>query len=236
MDNNWEINKTNRIIVHNYVKSLWPIVIALVVSLYVIFACQFPKIRIITLPLDTDIVNQLNDIAKNLSYSFVAAVFFFILSESIPFLRRRQYVLRRIDILSNRALDSLSNFSRFFFNYDSPITKLTESDVFYSLTNSDYDKDASFSIQCNRTYEARKLIDSISHYLDDIISLGEYAGEKAFSTAIDMKTLDMFKVMNDICNATTDLEVSHKDLMIVIDGIIELNEKLITINNGYNRY
>lgn len=191
-------------------KTFW-VWIILVVAIYIVIACQFPSFRFITMPYSEATVELCNDVLKNLSYSYIAAVIFYVLSDAIPFLRKQYYVIRSLDVIKSQTLESLSRFYRCFCS--SSVDETEAFTLFLNATGYEYEEEGTFYLQRNQLYELKLLHSEIAYYTDQIISHGEYAGKAKFDFAIKIKSNDVNSKMAGYSQAVEKLSITNKELM-----------------------
>ena len=97
----------------NYFKRTYAIWIIFFISCYCIVACNFNylKINAMFFQDDIDFWNKINDILKNLSYSYIAGTIFFFLSETIPYIEKQKSIIKNIERTINSILSTINQFS-----------------------------------------------------------------------------------------------------------------------------
>ena len=97
----------------NYFKRTAPIWILFIICIYSVFACSFETLRLDLFRINKNIifVNKINDIIKNLSFSYIAGAIFFFLSDTIPFLRRKKLANKIVEKSLCQMIDAIDDFS-----------------------------------------------------------------------------------------------------------------------------
>ena len=123
-----------------YFKKTCGIWIFLVFSIYCMFACSFEVLHlgIFSINAPKDYIDKINDIIKNLSYSYIAGCFFFFLSDTIPFLRRQKIAIKNVSksITSIKEELKRTEIKLTGYNWNQTETKKISSDE-YSIVKAE---------------------------------------------------------------------------------------------------
>lgn len=94
----------------DYFKKTVVVWIVFVICIYSIFACEFDELKIPFSLIHRDI-EKINNIIKNISYSYIAGVIFFLLSDTIPYLRRKKVACKNVDKSLKFIVNAIDKFS-----------------------------------------------------------------------------------------------------------------------------
>ena len=169
--------------------SKWPIWLILAVCLYTVVACEFPCWRFITLPLGGETVEKLNGIVKNLSYSYIAGVVFYVLSELIPFLQKQSFVLMRLKPYVDNLVVAIDDLIYGLTGCKLRDDEIKNGEGVYSLiTEHDYEAEGYYQLKDNQRLAIRSFVAQMDKGLDMLLSNDVYIGNDDFVTALSLST------------------------------------------------
>ena len=214
----------------NYFKNTVLIWILFTICIYCVVACEFESLRMnfFSIRADIVVVNKINDIIKNLSFSYIAGVIFFSLSDTIPFLRRKKLANKSIKKTLFQMQNAIDVFSLSINNMkwnDDTNTK----QVFEDFSGCEYADNAP---QMRLTSDKLRLIDNLSKSIDFgidfIISQELYIDSILINDMENIKFNDYFLLMRSIPNNSNDEFYIHPNKIIAIfDKIIEIKRTII---------
>lgn len=223
MYNKTSLNITADIVPSYFGKTIW-VWIILAATIYIVLACQFPTCRFITMPYSEATVELWNDVLKNLSYSYIAAVIFFVFSDTIPFLRKQYYVTQSLVVIKKQTAESAIRFFRCFCS--SCEDDFQSDTLYYNTTGYEYDELGTCELQRNKLYELKLVYTTIAFYTDQIITHGEYAGKANFDFAVKVKSNVVFSLMAGYIQAAENVSITNKDLMDIIKFTLSIKNEL----------
>jgi len=207
-------------------KYTWTIWLGLVFSLYAVFACEFESIRFIKLPYSEDVIVRLNDIAKNLSLSYIAGMAFYLLSEMIPYLRKRRFVLKKLNAEIQHVRQIFIDFYSYFCGQNVASSIPTIDELFYYTTGREYDQEGVYSIPADKMLGLRKLLSAIDDALELLLTNDIYIGEDNFKIALTIKTRECLTILRGIIQAQSDSLIENKQLYNLLEGITYIQQEI----------
>ena len=209
----------------------WTIWAGLIICLYIVFACEFEYLRFIKLPYSESLIIRLNDIAKNFSLSYIAGVIFYLLSEMIPYIRKRRFVLEKLNIEIDNIEQVINNFYRYFCGCadNQNITDKIE-DIFYSTTEQEYEDGGTYSIPTAKMLELRKLLTAVDDAVELFLANDVYIGENNFKIALNIKTKECMSILRGLVQAQTVSEIEYNQLFELLKGITSIRQEINRIS------
>ena len=208
---------------YDYIKNTSLIWFLFLVCIYSILACEFESLRMnmFSINMDVHIVNKINGIIKNLSFSYVAGVIFFFLSDTIPFLRRQKIVSKNV----NQSLDLMSNaLDEFSQSINGKIWEVTTNpqSIYEDIFGGEYTEQGGMQIlPPNIQADMLKLVNVMNPCIDYIISQELYVDSKLVKDIEDIKFFHgihfMSSLLMDVNNKTY---ISPKQLVSIFMDII----------------
>lgn len=208
---------------YDYIKNTSLIWFLFLVCIYSILACEFESLRMnmFSINMDVHIVNKINGIIKNLSFSYVAGVIFFFLSDTIPFLRRQKIVSKNV----NQSLDLMSNaLDEFSQSINGKIWEGTTNpqSIYEDIFGGEYTEQGGMQIlPPNIQADMLKLVNVMNPCIDYIISQELYVDSKLVKDIEDIKFFHgihfMSSLLMDVNNKTY---ISPKQLVSIFMDII----------------
>ena len=214
----------------NYFKKTSLIWILFLICIYIVCACEFELLRISMFSVNKglEFVDKINKIIENLSFSYIAGVIFFSLSDTIPFLRRKKIASKGIEkslVQMNNAIDDFSlSINNSKWNKDTN-TKL----VFEEFSGGEYAENApQIKLTSDKISLVENLTKKIDQGIDFIISYELYADTNLINDMTCIKFNDQFLFLRSISNnSNNDFYFSADSIIAVFDEIIEIKNKIL---------
>lgn len=214
----------------SYFKQTAPIWILLIICIYCVLACEFESLRIELFSINKDIsfVEKINNIIKNLSYSYIAGVIFFSLSDTIPFLRRMRIANRGVKKLLCQIVNAIDDFS-LSINQNKWDEKTNPKQVFEDFTGGEYIENAPpTKLTSDKIALIDKLVNTINVGTDFIISKELYISTDLIDDVDSIKSNEYFLFISSIPdNAKNELYVTADKIVAIFDNIIEIKRTML---------
>lgn len=207
----------------DYFKKTLCIWILLIICVYCIFACEFESLRFKIFSINENIliVNKINDIIKNFSFSYVAGVIFFFLSDTIPFLRRKSIVDKNIRRSLNLMINAIDQFTLSINN--KKWTKATDvKKIYEDISGAEYSENLSdYKLPFNKVVDIVTLSKNINLSLDYIISQELYVDIELLNEMEKIKFCDSLLYISSLSIAEKDETfINPKKLIMIFSDII----------------
>ncbi len=216
------------ILYREYFRKAWLIWVLLIICIYSVLACEFDCFKISLFSIDEDIVfiNKMNTIIENLSFSYIAGAIFFVLSDTIPFLRKQKNVLKHIKKSLSLMINAIDSFSQ---NLHSTVwdasTNIT--DIVMDITGTMYSQQMrDIKLQDHQLYEMHRLNDILNVNIDFILSQELYINQEFMSIIENIKVNKHIQLIKTI---------SKEQPTISIDILTGLLEDIITIKTNISK-
>lgn len=207
-----------------YFKKTCGIWIFLVFSIYCMFACSFEVLHlgIFSINAPKDYIDKINDIIKNLSYSYIAGCFFFFLSDTIPFLRRQKIAIKNVSksITSIKEELKRTEIKLTGYNWNQTETKKIWEEI------SSYEYSDNLNISIILKLQQLKVIHDFINYLflksDYILSQELYISNRIYQEISRFRTDDiLLKIVN--MDKEEKYSLSNEDLIKLIKTLLEIH-------------
>ena len=212
----------------DYIKKTIFIWVLFIVCIYCILACEFESLRmdIFSINEDVIVVEKINDIIKNLSFSYVAGVIFFFLSDTIPFQRRQKFVNKNVNRSLNLIYNAIDDFSQSINNktWDETIDpKFIYEDIF----GGEYpEQEYKQKLPLNIISDMLKFANTINPYIDFIISQELYVNSKLVKNLEDIKLFDGMRYISSLSVDTNNI-ISSEELVSVFRDINKIRSIIL---------
>lgn len=212
----------------DYFKNTVFVWVLLLVCIYIALACEFESLRLSVFSINKDLsyVDKVNTILENLSFSYIAGVIFFFLSDTIPFLRRKKIAYRHVEKSLRLIIESIDSFSTLIngniwdANTDSKV-------VFEEYTGRVYTNDMPmYELQANLLAIFKKMSEELSIQFDFVISQELYIEKQLLCDIERIKTNESFILLKALSN--------QKHIPSI--KLVELFNLLIEIKMTINKY
>ena len=223
----------NKTIYIDYFKRSALIWILLLFCIYAILACEFESLRISSLSINKDLmfVNKINSIIKNLSYSYIAGVIFFFLSDTIPFFRRKKVVYRNVKRILCTMIDAIDDFSM-SINCNKWDERTDTKLVFEEFSGGEYtDNMPQIRLTSDKLVVLKKLSKNLNVGIDYLLSQELYLDVALFNEIEKLKMNETFLFISTMCEDTNEnLYITAEKLLVIFDYIIEIKKSLLKNN------
>ena len=199
-----------------------------IVCLYCIIACEFESLRIDIFSINEDVtvVNKINDIIKNLSFSYVAGVVFFFLSDTIPFHRRQKVVIKNVNRSLNLVFNAIDDFSQ-SINSKTWNETIDPRLIYEDIFGGEYPEQGySLKLPLNIIADMLKLANIMNPCIDFIISQELYINSKLIKDLEDIKLCDGIRYISSL-SVDTDNIISSAELVSVFRDIIKIRSIIL---------
>ncbi len=211
-------------------KYTWPIWLVLILCLYIVLACECEFFRFIKLPYSEYIIERINDVAKNLSLSYIAGMIFYLLSEMVPYLRKQRFVLKKLNAEIQNVQQIFRDFFLYFCGHDVSSSPPEKDELFYSTTGQEYEQEGTYLISADKMLELRKLLAAIDDAIEFLLANDIYIGENNFKIVLNIKTNKCLSVLRGIVQAQSDSLIENKQLYEILEGIISIQQEINKIS------
>lgn len=188
-----------------YIINTLPIWILFITCIYCILACEFESLKI---PINQDLeyCEKLNNIVKNLSYSYIAGVIFFLLSDSIPFLRKGNIAYKNINKAMHLIITAIDNFSK-SINGKTWENTTSTIEIYEEISGGEYAANTGYNIPIDlpeyRIAIFKDLYLALNLNIDFIISQEQYIDTKLLNDFESIRSDDCFLYIGSIANKTS---------------------------------
>lgn len=199
-----------------------------IVCIYCILACEFESLRmnIFSINEEVIVVKKINDIIKNLSFSYVAGVIFFFLSDTIPFQRRKKVVSKNV----NRSLYLISNAINDFsqsINNKTWNETIDPKSIYEDIFGGEYPgQEHKQILPLNVIADICKLANIINPYIDFIISQELYVNSELVKNLEDIKLCDGMRYISSLSVDKNNI-ISSEELVSVFRDIIKIQSIIL---------
>lgn len=212
----------------DYIKKTIFIWVLFIVCIYCILACEFESLRMAIFSINEDIivVEKINDIIKNLSFSYVAGVIFFFLSDTIPFQRRKKFVNKNVNRSLNLIYNAIDDFSQSINNkkWDETIDPKS---IYEDIFGGEYpEQEYKQKLPLNIISDMLKFANTINPYIDFIISQELYVNSKLVKNLEDIKLFDGMRYISSLSVDTNNI-ISSEELVSVFRDIIKIRSIIL---------
>ncbi len=207
-------------------KYTWPIWLGVICCLYIVFACEFETLRFIKLPYDENVVAKLNDIVKNMSLSYIAGMVFYLLSEMIPYLRKRRFVLKKLNAEIQHVRQIFIDFYLYFCGQNVASSIPTIDELFYSTTGREYEREGAYSMPADKMLALRKLLSAIDNAIELLLANDIYIGEDNFKIVLNIKTKECLTTLRGIVQAQSDSLIDNEQLYDLLENITIIEQEI----------
>lgn len=194
------------------------------ISVYCVFACSFDVLRldIFSINASQNFIDKINDIIRNLSYSYIAGCFFFFLSDTIPFLRRQK-------ISNNNVRNSMISIKEELKKTEIKLTgyswkQIELIKIWEEISGYEYSDNLNSTITLN-LQQLRILHDFIGYLFlksEYILSQELYISDKVYQEISHFRTDDfLLKIVN--IPKEEKYSLSKEDLMNLIKTLLEIH-------------
>lgn len=209
----------------DYIKRTAPIWVLFIICIYSIVACEFESLRIRLPSLFNDVayVNKTNDIIKNLSFSYIAGVIFFFLSDTIPFLRRKRVVYKNVEKSMRLMVAAIDDFSHIVNNkiWDEKTDASTEYEEFSGAEYSD--NMPPIKLQIPFCIQLKELVEKLNLCINFVISQELYVSSKLLNDFELIKNNDNYLFIN---SKSIDDYVNPEKIVKAFAYLIEIKCKI----------
>lgn len=206
--------------------------ILLVASFYMVIAAEFKELCFIKLPVSEESLDKLNGIGKNISLSYIAGVIFYVLSEKVPFIKKRKYLRMKLNVQIERMKEALGTFLESICG-DGKCRDARP--MFYEAFKKEYEGKGFCEINKSHLLGIRKLLAELDDSLNILISSDVYLGEKDYQIVIEIKTDSSFSIMRQIAQIKEETQIEQKTLFDLLSGVITIIGKVNQIELGGNK-
>lgn len=203
--------------------------ILLFASFYMVLAAEFKWLCFIKLPVCEETIDKLNGIGKNISLSYIAGVFFYVLSEMVPFVSRRKYLRIKLNMQVEGMKESLGTFLESICG-DSKCRDVKK--IFYEVSKKEYGGMGFCDINKSHLLSIRKLLAKLDDALNILISSDVYLGENNFQTVIEIKTDSSLSIIREIAQIKDETQIEQKKLYDLLSGVITIIGKVNQLKLG----
>lgn len=208
--------------------SKWPIWLILAVCLYTVVACEFPCWRFITLPASEEAVEKLNGVAKNLSYSYIAGVVFYVLSELVPFLRKQGFVLMRLKTYAENLVAAMDELI-----YGLTGSKVSDEELkngeglLMLITGQEYETEGYFQLKENQMLAIRSFVAQMDKGLDMLLNNDIFIGNDDFVATLSLSTHPALSIMRAKAEAIGRVSITNNELLKIASSLGEMKESIL---------
>ena len=206
--------------------------ILFVASFYMVLSAEFNGLCFVKLPFGNETIDKLNGIGKNISLSYIAGVIFYVLSEKVPFIRKRKYRRMKMNAQIERMKEALDTFLE-SISGDSKCRD--EKKIFYEASKKEYEGTGFCEINKSHLLSIRKLLAELDDALDILISSDVYLGERDYQTVIEIKTDPSLSIIRQIAQIKDETQIEQKTLYDLLSGVINIIGKVNQIELGGNK-
>lgn len=185
--------------------------ILLVISIYIVLTAEFQILCIIKLPLSEDTIQKLNSIGKNISLSYIAGVIFYILSELLPFFRKRKFLKIKLKLQLDNLRSSISSFFECICGDRNPNDAKK---VFFEVCKSEYEGEGVCNINKSHLFCIRRLLADIDDTLEILINSDVYLEEGDFNKVITIKTSQTLMALREVAQLRDETQIDQKSFLI----------------------
>ena len=175
---------------------------------------------------DIIVVEKINDIIKNLSFSYVAGVIFFFLSDTIPFQRRQKFVNKNVNRSLNLIYNAIDDFSQSINNkkWDETIDPKS---IYEDIFGGEYpEQEYKQKLPLNIIADMLKFANTINPYIDFIISQELYVNSKLVKNLEDIKLFDGMRYISSLSVDTNNI-ISSEEFVSVFRDIIKIRSIIL---------
>ena len=212
----------------DYIKKTIFIWVLFIVCIYCILACEFESLRMAIFSINEDIivVEKINNIIKNLSFSYVAGVIFFFLSDTIPFQRRQKFVNKNVNRSLNLIYNAIDDFSKSINNKKWNET-IDPKSIYEDIFGGEYpEQEYKQKLPLNIISDMLKFANTINPYIDFIISQELYVNSKLVKNLEDIKLFDGMRYISSLSVDTNNI-ISSEELVSVFRDIIKIRSIIL---------
>lgn len=212
-------------IVFSYFKRTLLVWILFFVCVYSVIACEFEAWRIELLKIDKDIayINKVNGIIKNLSFSYIAGVIFFFLSDTIPFLRRKRIACRNVEKSLTLMVNAIDDFS-VLVNNKKWDKKSDVSKIYEDITGCEYTDDMPpIKFHIPFCTQLNAVVGKLNTCIDFVISQELYVSAKLIN---DIESIKNSKNNLFVYALSTDDYVDPENIVNVTAYLIEIKSTI----------
>lgn len=193
-------------------------------------ACEFESLRInmFSVNKDIELVNKTNKIIENLSFSYIAGVIFFSLSDTIPFLRRKKIAYKNVKKSLSQMIDAIDDFS-ISINGCKWDEKTNTEIVFEDFSGGEYTKNAP---QLRLTFDKTALINTLTKKInigvDFVLSHELYIDTNLTNDMNKIKLNENYLFICTILNNTNnDIYIAADKVLAIFDNVIEIKRTIL---------
>ena len=219
------------IIYCSYFKKTAPIWILFIICIYCVFACEFESLRsdVFSFNEEKAVVNKINEIIKNLSFSYIAGVIFFSLSDTIPFLRRKKIAYRNVNKSLFQMINAIDDFSM-SINSCKWDEKTNTENVFEDFSGGEYTENAP---QLRLTSDKIALIGTLTHKIK--IGVNYVISQELYIDTNLTNDMDRIKINEDFHYLCTIADSTNQDIYIAADKVLAIFDNIIEITSVRNK-
>lgn len=213
----------------DYIKKTIFIWVLFIICIYCILACEFESLRmdIFSINEDVIVVGKINDIIKNLSFSYVAGVIFFFLSDTIPFHRRQKVVIKNVNRTLNLVFNAIDDFSQ-SINSKTWNETIDPKLIYEDIFGGEYpEQEYKQKLPLNIITDMLKLTNIMNSCIDFIISQELYVNSKLIKDLEDIKLCDGMRYISSLSVDTNNIYITPKDLTSVFRDIIKIKSIIL---------
>lgn len=203
-----------------------PIGILLLICIYCVLACEFQELRI-RVEYSQDSLDKINDIVKNLSFSYIAGVIFFLLSDTIPYCRRKKITLKYVEKAMSLMLLSIDDFT-INVNGKKWDSNTEPYEIYEDISGAIYEGDSQikYTVPDNVIISLQNLYNSLNMNIDFILAQELYIDDCLLDMLEQIKSDKRFQYSCGLSlNANTCITIY--ELVEIFKLIISIKSKLL---------
>lgn len=201
-----------------------------IVCIYSVVACEFESLRIKWLSIDKEVafVNKVNGIIENLSFSYIAGVIFFFLSDTIPYIRRKTIAYKNAERSLRLILKSIDEFSLSINNeiWNEGTDAISIYEDYFGEELSD--ENQSILIKKPLLFDTLKLVRYVNSGISFLLSQELYLDAKLINDIESIKLSEEWHYVSSLSDGN-EVRVSSKIVLAII-------KKIISIKATVNKY
>lgn len=191
----------------------------LAASIYMVLASEFNMFCFVSLPYSESTVEKLNGIGKNISLSYIAGVIFYVLSEYLPFERKKKFVQDRSCQMVRSLMDDIL---KFFDELCGQNDLNAPFQLYYDATQKEYNENDVCKLSRSQLLAIRKLIAETDNALNILLLQGEYLDEDDFNKLLKLKSESFLDSLRKVSQASDSLTIESGVLYAIISGVISM--------------
>lgn len=213
----------------DYFKKTAVVWIVFVICIYSIFACEFDELKIPFSSIHRDI-EKINNIIKNISYSYIAGVIFFFLSDTIPYLRRKKVAYKNVDKSLIFIVNAIDNFSLSINN------KVWTNETSATMIFEDY-SGGEYSDNMPPVILPRHILSVMNNFAESINKNLDYIlSQELYNTRELQKEMELIKLCESIQYISSISLDENNETLVEPFKIVKLFSDVIEIRKTVSKY